>query len=793
MTLAVVAAGWLAGVVAAALGLQHLWLWPALTTAAASLALMLGGRSGQALLLGAALLAALAGLARYESAKPSPAGSLLARVNEERAVLLRGLVDAEPEERERSQRLRVRVSAIDDGSGWQPASDRVLVTARPFPRYAFGDRLELAGQLRTPPSLPGFDYREYLLRQGVVSLMPFPSITRVASGGGHPAERALVQARGTLGANLSRSLPEPEAALARGILLGQRASIPRDLMEDFNSSGTSHLIAISGFNVMLVAGLTASSLAWLLGRRAATIWAMAAVVLFALFVGGSGSVLRAAVMGLVMLGARLSGRPGSALASVLLAAAALTAWRPTIIDDAGFQLSVAATLGIVLGERRTEEVILRLGRLTPGSGPALLAEPVAVTLSATAAVLPLTLASFGYLPVYTLPANLLAVPAYVVALAASCLTALVGLASADAARILGSVAYLPLAYMIAVARTTASLPLSTLRPGSIGVEGAALIYALLSLLTLLLARRRTPAAVGRPGPRPPLVAATVIAGLALFVWVDLLSPAPGDLRVSVLDVGQGDAILIEAPSGLRVLVDGGPSGPRLLQALGEVLPAAERRIDLVVLTHAHDDHVTGLVDLVERYQVKLALAAAPVSPSAAYEAWERALERRAVPVRPPAAGEWLDLGGGARLEVLHPAATPISGGDEVNNNSIVLRLTHGRLAFLLTGDLEAEGERWLLQEWGDLRAQVLKVAHHGSDSSSREEFLAAVRPSLAVISVGDSNPYGHPSPTALLRLVDLHLLRTDVNGSVRLRSDGRRLAVDFQRGSPRVIDSAFLD
>jgi competence protein ComEC len=249
-----------------------------------------------------------------------------------------------------------------------------------------------------------------------------------------------------------------------------------------------------------------------------------------------------------------------------------------------------------------------------------------------------------------------------------------------------------------------------------------------------------------------------------------------------MDVGQGDAILIEDPAGHRILVDGGPSGRAISEALGRETPFWDKGLDLVVLTHPEEDHLNGLVTVLERYDVKRILAGPVESDSAAYGAWREAVEHEGAHYYQAAPGEWFDLGRGARLEVLGPPTQPVEGGDDkLNNNSVVLRLTWGEVSFLLPGDLEKAGEEALLSEGEELRSTVLKVPHHGSAYATGDPLLAAVRPAVAVISVGEDNWYGHPSPQVLERLEDSLVYRTDLNGRVKLSTDGERLWVEVER------------
>jgi competence protein ComEC len=248
----------------------------------------------------------------------------------------------------------------------------------------------------------------------------------------------------------------------------------------------------------------------------------------------------------------------------------------------------------------------------------------------------------------------------------------------------------------------------------------------------------------------------------------------------VLDVGQGDAILIEAPDGRRVLVDGGPSGDALVQALGEALPASEREIDLVVLTHAQDDHVTGLVELLRVYEVSQVLEGPLAGETGAYGAWREVVDAEGAIRHRASAGQVIEVGD-VRIEVVAPDGV-IAGGD-ANENSVVLRVVYGEVTFLLTGDLGEEGEAALLDAGFELGSTVLKVGHHGSDGATTRPFLDAVSPAVAVVSAGEGNAFGHPAPGLRLRLGEVPLFRTDRNGSVRFETDGTSVWVAPERGS----------
>ncbi len=795
MILFFVALAWFAGVIAAALGLVSLWPAVALTGAGFFAGAVLGRKPLPGLVALALSLVAVAGMARYDAARHAPPQAVEALAGQD--VTLRGYVDSDPALGDVDQSFSFRVQAYrnHESSDWTQIDGRVLITARRYPSFAYGDRLQLTGALQVPPQLDGFDYRDYLDRRGISLTSLYPGVEYLGSGDGSALQRGLTGVRDRLSRGIDASLGEPEAALADGILLGRRSAIPQSLSDDFNAAGISHLVAISGYNVMLLAGFAVGSLAWLIGRRRATISAMALIVVYALLAGASPSVLRATLMGLVMLGAVLAGRPNSSLGAVTLAAAALTVWQPRIIDDVSFQLSVGATLGIVLLARPLQEAIGEaLAKLVPDFVAAPLAENAAVTIAATLAVLPIIAASFGRVSLVSLPANLLAVPAFPLVMLASFVAALGGMVDASLSTLIGEAARLPLAYTIWVGRTASSVPGASATVDGFGATEAIVAYAALGAAAVLFLRRRRRSVPSQlPGGfglqlGPVLLASGLVAVVAVTVWWGDVQPADARLRVTVLDVGQGDSILIQTPQGQRVIVDSGPSGSRLVEELDAVLPEDDRRIDLIVVTHPQDDHQAGFIDLLQRYDVRAALVGPNQGTTGASIALQEAIEAEGAPVSQALAGERASLGNGVELDVLAPYETAVLGGaDFLNENGIVLRLVDNDISFLLTADIGEAGEDALLDAWGDIGATVLKVPHHGSDGSSTAPFIEAVDPAVAVISVGADNTYGHPAPGTRLRLAGSRVLRTDLNGRVSFETDGRRLWVDWQRGDVELL------
>jgi len=274
--------------------------------------------------------------------------------------------------------------------------------------------------------------------------------------------------------------------------------------------------------------------------------------------------------------------------------------------------------------------------------------------------------------------------------------------------------------------------------------------------------------------------------IAILVWLVTLTMPDDKLHVSFFDVGQGDAILIQLPNRQNILIDGGPDPQKINLELSKKLPFWDRTIDLMISTQPQADHITGLVEILQRYKVKQVLEPGVPYDSSIYQEWLKLVKEGQIKHEIARAGQEIDLGQGIKIEVLNPAAELLQGtSHDVDNNGMVLRLSSGKVSFLFTADIREEAEFELIRQRADLRSTVLKVAHHGSKTSTSPQFLAVVDPEVAVISVGVDNPFGHPSREVVERLKgrlgEDKVYRTDTNGTIEFITDGERLWVNIER------------
>jgi competence protein ComEC len=747
--------------------------------------------------LGALCAVALAlGAIRMQLALPRFDDSSLAAFNDVGAVTLKGVVVAEPDERDSYTNLRVRAeSLLLPGGEEVDVEGLALVRASRYPRRSYGDRVLVEGRLETPPVFEGFSYKDYLARQGVYSLFDRAGVRLVAENQANPLLYRLFQFKRRAQSAIAAILPEPQAALLTGILLGVETGIPPQTLEAFNATGTTHIIAISGFNITIVAGLFSGLARRMVGERKAVWVATAGVLVYTLLVGGSAPVVRAAIMGLLYIWAQYLGRESFAPVSLAAAALLMTAVNPHVLWDVGFQLSIGATIGLVVYtaplERGLERLLARL--LSPARARrivALVSEALIVTLAAQITTTPVILHYFGRLSLVTLLTNFLILPAQAGLMIAGGVATLLAMLFRPLGQIAGWVAWVFLTYTIEVVQLTARIPLASV-PAQAAEWMVWAYYLLLGGLTWWFAqpgeRRRELwarmwiALRGRVSPPVRVGAAAMVLLLGFAAWRGL---PDGRLHVVFLDVGQGDAIFIQTPSGHQALIDGGPSEAALLSQLGRQVPFWDRTLDLMVLTHQDLDHVTGLIPALERYKVGMVVYRDQEVESAAYRRWLELAGQEGADLIAGRAGVRLTLDDGVDLVLLHPGEELVSWTEaDVNNNSIVGRLTYGSVSLLLTGDIEAEVEESLARASleAPLRSTVLKAAHHGACTSTTSEFLVAVDPALAVISVGAENTFGHPCEEVLERLEGLPLYRTDQHGAVEVISDGTKLWVEVER------------
>jgi competence protein ComEC len=597
-------------------------------------------------------------------------------------------------------------------------------------------------------------------------------------------------------------LPEPQAALAQGLLLGQRSQLPPDLYDDFTHSGTAHILAISGSNISIVAGILLSIGIWLFGRRRSIyiLFALLGIWLYVMLSGMQPPAVRAAIMASLFLAALHLGRQKSMATALAFAAAVMVVIQPSVLWDVGFQLSFLAMAGLIFLWPPLQTISRGLIERALGDGKLasfgnLLGDSFTVGLAALLATWPLIAYYFDFVSLVSLPATLLALPVLPFIIVICTLSAVLGLFVSPLAAVVGWLAWLFLTYMIKVVEFSAGLPLASM---DVRMPGAWVWGYYVALLVVLLLgnkqnwwqwlKDRLKSSPGRPSLSVSQTWMVVpLVSLAMVVWMAAWPTYSSKLQVSFLDVGQGDAILIQTPSQRQILVDGGPSPEKLSQALGQKLKFWDKSLDLVVVTHPHGDHLGGLIEVLQRYRVNQVLETDIESDTAMYQEWESAVQKEDIKRTIAQVGQQIDLGDGIRLEVLYPNLSQplLLKGENMDDEAMVLRLIWNKVSFLLTSDVGDDVERELLAQGQEIDSTVLKVGHHGSATSTSDLFLTAVSPELAVISVAAQNDYNLPNDKVVDRLDQClgqdKVLLTSEQGTIDIRTDGQKLWVKTKK------------
>ena len=648
----------------------------------------------------------------------------------------------------------------------------ILVEAPPNPQLRVGDRITTDLEFRTLAP----EAREKLRIRGIEASAKSYGVTLTERGS------PLEWLRGRIGDDIERMVPAPAGGLAAAIVVGLRERVDERLADAFTATGLGHVVALSGWNVAITMAVAERTLRrFTLTKRR---WSLIGIALiYGLFAGASASVIRASVMSAAALLAESSGRKGAGAVALSHAVVALLLFDPAIAYDAGFRLSALATAGLLAKSTSWSAAALHIGARLPAplqKAWNLLAEDIAVSIAAQAATLGLVIGLFGRVALWSIPLTLLIAPLIAPATAAALLALVAGelaLITPEGLALLPSLLALPAAALFGTAAQIAQI--GSALPGtdfSIARDLTLPIGVVCSAAGIgLLLRHNSAAPVesvkrnAGGGWRAPAIVGACILVASCLASASAAAPR-GELRIAVLDVGQGDAILVEY-HGKRMLIDGGPDPARLSTELDRLIPSWDRSIDVLVASHPHEDHLAGLPRLLDRYRIGAVVGAEVRGGGPASRSWNEILESRGADYHSVTSGSSFMLAD-ARLAVLWPdreslERVPEDGGSALNNRSIVLRLDIPGFSALFTGDIEADLDRRIAARI-TTPIDLLKSPHHGSATAASRELLAAVDPRVSIVSVGLRNSYGHPSAATLERLAERRgaVARTDLDGTV---------------------------
>jgi len=648
-----------------------------------------------------------------------------------------------------------------------------------YRKIGYRTRLSLGAVLDRPKGAVnpgGFNYQRYLATVGVsgtINILNGRDVEVIGSEPGGMLYRLGFKIKNQVLGIVEKSLDKNQAGLLAGMIIGYKDGLDENASEAFRQAGLTHIMVASGMNVaFIILPLMYLFKKIHLGNKAAGLIVIPVLLLFVFVAGFSASVVRAVIMGIIILAGKILMRETDIYTSISAAALILLFINPYIIYDIGFQLSFSATLALVLFYPGIKKAV------TLRNMPGILADTLAATLAAQIGTVPVTLYYFNSLSIISIITNLLVVPLVQVITITGFVMVFAGLVNIQLAVLIGNINNTFLSFVLFVAETSAKLPFASLMLPT--PPGWLLVTYYAAVLYIFKGRERLR---GKKAFRQAVKASAALSLLLLLAGTVLPKP----LTITFLDVGQGDGAFIRTARGTKVLVDGGgrEAGSKSAFDIGEavmvpyILDQGTRSIDLVIASHGHLDHTEGLEAVLRN--IKVGRVVLPDTDGNGFEAIKDICMRKGIRLELCKKGDSIRLDRDTRMEVLNPLAFSEDSLSQqsLNNSSLMLKLIYKNIKVLFTGDSEMPVEERLLNAGTEVAADLLKVGHHGSVTSSSQAFIDRVRPRYAVVSVGEHNKFGHPSQFVLDRFEerDIKLYRTDECGAVIAKSYGADIKI----------------
>jgi competence protein ComEC len=784
----------LAGIVLGSLVSVHLWIWVVLFITADLLIIIsriLSRRHSSlpfflspfAFVL---LLALFLGAARYQASIPNFDAFHIAFYNDrDYDILVTGTVAEPPDYRDNYTNLRLNVTSVDTGDAELPADGLLLARVSNNLTFHYGEILRLRGSLKTPPENEDFSYRDYLAAQHIHSYMSSAEVTVLPGRGGSPVYMALYDFKERALANIYRLFPDPESSLMAGILLGVDTGLTQELQQAFKDTGTAHIIAISGFNISIIAGLFITLFSRFVGSRRGTLLAIIGIVFYTILVGGSAAVIRAAIMGSLALFAKQVGRRQAALNTLLGVAMFMCLWNPLYLWDVGFQLSFFATLGLILYadpfSQFANSIITRYVPTSTGEKfAALFSEFVLLTLAAQVTTIPIMAYHFQRISLVSFLANPFILPAQPAVMILGGLAVLLSLVWFPLGQIAAWGTWPFVIYTIRIVELFDRVPHGTIFLGELSIWFVILFYVVLFAVTFGGAQIKEWFEVMKQDrSRIPAGTAVIVLLLALLlVWRAASTIPDGHLHMTFLDVGSADAVLIKTPTGKYVLINGGPSVTTLADELGRRLPAFNRKLDWLIVAGTDEDDVAALPRVIERYPPDAVLWSGNTQASFSSGVLNEYFAVSDINVLNAEPEQVLELGDGATLRVL-----------TTGPRGAVLLVEWGNFRAVLPIGISFEALDELRNGAEVGPVSLLSLADSGYVASNPPEWIATLNPELILLSVSAADQNGMPDREVLESVEDYQLLRTDQNGWIEVTTDGERMWVNVERRSERTSDS----
>lgn len=720
------------------------------------------------------LIIFLIGIFNYNlNSNPIGANHIANFMEDKKSTIICTVLDKEYYPNQDKISFKVKVSQIERGDFSIRTQGLILVnTYLDDSPYEYGDVLKIKGKLEKPigqKNFGEFDYELYLAREKIftyINIWQEKDIQKIGENDSNFLVSFSLSARDKIKEITKQTLPPPYNYLLVGMLLGEKSFIPSHLKEIFAEAGIMHILAVSGLHVGIIAMALLALLSMLkLPKKFKLFILILILITYASITGFRPSVLRATIMFILLIGGKLINRSRNLNISLFFAAFLILLLNPLILYDAGFLLSFIVTFFIINLSPILQGLLSKI--------VVWIKNPLAVSTAAWVGIFPLSAYFFSKVSIISIVSNIFIIPLTGIAVILGFITFFIGLMSISLAGLFANLNYLVLNLITLIAKSFSSLPFAFIYVAQPSVMLIILYYLTVFFIIEIFYKKTISVKIKK---KAILI---VLSVTLLIIIVQVFYPAD-NLKVNFINVGEGDCILIEAPNKINILIDGGGT-PQSDFDVGNkiVIPYLRRKgineIDLLILTHPHLDHLEGLLPILKEFKVDMVLDSGLLCDSSEYKEFISLILEKGISYHKAKAGDNFIFSNNLEIFLLNPLYdSDFYEESDFNNASIVVKLFYKNADFLFTGDIEEAAEKKLLVWQNILQSDILKVAHHGSSTSTNLEFLDKVNPNIAVITVG-KNHFGHPSQKIIERLEDknIQIYQTDEDGTVIIRTNGQ--------------------
>lgn len=621
----------------------------------------------------------------------------------------------------------------------------------------YGDLIKIKGEYSAPEvarNYKGFDYSQYLKTLNIYGTIKVEESKIINKNQLSPILISINNIKEKMIDNANRNMPKRTANLLLGILIGERDNIQEDIIESFRTANLSHILAVSGAHTSyIILGITYLISKSKTPKRIGYIITIINLLIFIIITGASYSVVRACIMAIVVIGAKICYRKENFFTSICISLIIILIQNPFAINDIGLKLSFMGTAGIVIFNKSITNFFIKLKIKQK------IAEALSVTFSAQLMIMPITILNFNTISLTFFISNILASPLLGIIIIFGFISIFISSILNPISKILFLILHIFLELLILVSKVTEKIPGSSILVKTPNILFAIVYYILILLFNYFFVIKQNPTrrfhkkiikiiTIKNIKNAFKVIAVVFLIMLLLTRIVRIINPT---LKIYFIDVGQGDSTLIVTPKNKKILIDGGEGKTNVL--FQYLLDRRINKIDYIIISHFDSDHCNGLIEIIEKMRVENIVMSKQSKESEEYKKILEIIKQKNIKVSSVKAEDKIIIEKNLYTKILNPAEK--FEFQDLNNNAIVAKLVYKDFSMLFTGDIEKAEENLAKKYKNELKSTILKVAHHGSKTSTSEEFLKYVEPQIALIGVGENNKFGHPNQITIEKLKNI--------------------------------------